>query len=46
MKKLLPVLVTAAAAVVAVAAVRMLESDPLPAQPDGVWELDEDETTS
>jgi len=46
MKKLLPVLVTAAAAAIAVAAVRLLEDDPLPTQPDGSWELDEDESTS
>lgn len=46
MKKLLPVLVTAAVAAIAVAAVRMLEDDPLPVQPDGTWELDEDQPTS
>jgi hypothetical protein len=45
-KKLLPVLVTAAAAAIAVAAVRLLEDDPLPTQPVGSWELDEDESTS
>jgi len=46
MKKLLPVLVTAAVAAIAVAAVRMLDKDPLPEQPDGTWELDEDESAS
>lgn len=46
MNKLLPVLITAAVAVVAVAVVRLLEEDPVPTQPKGVWELDEDTATS
>lgn len=46
MNKFVPVLITAAVAVVAVAAVRLLEDDPMPTQPDGVWELDEDTAAS
>jgi len=46
MKKLLPVLVTATVVAIAVAAVRMLDEDPLPEQPNGTWKLDEDESAS
>ena len=45
MKLILPVVVAAVAAV-AVAVVKLRETDPLPEPPDGVWELDEYELGS
>jgi hypothetical protein len=42
MKRLIPVIVTATFAVVAVAALKMLEDKPLPDPPSGIWELDVD----
>jgi hypothetical protein len=42
MKRLIPVIVTATFAVVAVAALKMLEDKPLPDPPSGIWELDID----
>lgn len=44
MNKLLPVVVTAVAAVIAVAIIKLMEDDPLPPQPEGTWELDEDDS--
>ncbi len=42
MKRLIPVLLTAAAAAVAVATLKLLEDHPLPEPPLGRWELDDD----
>jgi hypothetical protein len=46
MKRLIPVVVTAAVAIAAVAVLKLLEDDPLPEPPEGTWELDVDGLTS
>jgi len=44
MKRIIPVLI--AAAIAAVAVVKLRETDPLPEHPEGTWELAEDESAS
>jgi hypothetical protein len=46
MKRILPIAIGAAVAIVAVTAIKRRETAPLPETPDGTWETDREETKS